>query len=417
MTTLPISLNSLLILLGIFILFAMSIVLIIFEEFTAFTDYTQQWIEFNFFIYYWDKLTITRVYLSFIFIYGAVIIACASLQIYGLRKKNLNFLHLAPLVLIGIAIITVLGAICWLIVTAVNYNEGFLATGGFIFERMRFKGNVWKDLVYREESFRVVTENRVPDKAHIIKIWVHQRERDFACCGWNSYEDYKIGNYTNLPESCCSRGHRVYGCADDFQTINRESIVNTRGCRHVMYSWYRSGFAENIVMSVIGILIGAYEFYLYSVNRKEYFKLLDELDDMRKPMMNTTMSMSTIHSKNGSCAGGNVQGIGCSSNLGQGHSINFGPKPVYQPRLSEEPHTPSITGSQSGLITNRPHYSNPLQNVQNMSGRFNAPKRFSSNQNTNQNNEFENQPQYEEGPQYEGVIFNNDAGNYDQYDQ
>lgn len=174
MTTLPISLNSLLIFLGIFILFAMSIVLIIFEEFTAFTDYTQQWIEFNFFIYYWDKLTITRVYLSFIFIYGAVIIACASLQIYGLRKKDLNFLHLAPLILIGIAVITVLGAICWLIVTAVNYNEGFLATGGFIFERMRFKGNVWKDLVYREESFRVVTENRVPEKAQIIKIWVHQ---------------------------------------------------------------------------------------------------------------------------------------------------------------------------------------------------------------------------------------------------
>lgn len=198
--------------------------------------------------------------------------------------------------------------------------------------------------------------------------------------------------------------------------------MNTRGCRHVMYSWYRSGFAENIVMSIIGILIGAYEFYLYSVNRKEYFKLLDELDDMRKPMMNTTMSMSTIHSKNGSCAGGNVQGIGCSSNLGQGHSINFGPKPVYQPRLSEEPHTPSITGSQSGLLpSNRAQYSNPLQNVQNMSGRFNAPKRFQSNQNTGNNGEFENQPQYEgsfndNGPQYEGVMFNNDAA-YDEYEQ
>ncbi len=203
--TLPFYLNCLLIILGVFIILAMSVVLFIFEEFTAFTDYTQQWIEFNFFIYYWDKLTITRVYLSFIFIYGGAIIGVAAIQIYGIKKKNLNFLHLAPLILIGISVITVLGAMCWLIVTAVNYNEGFLATGGFIFERMRFKGNVWKDLIYREESFRIVTENRVPFKAPIIKIWVHQRERDFSCCGWHSYEDYKVGNYTDLPESCCQR--------------------------------------------------------------------------------------------------------------------------------------------------------------------------------------------------------------------
>ena len=71
---LPFTLNVILILLGSFILIAMSAVIGIFEEFTAFTDYTQQWIEFNFFIYYWDKLTIARVYLWFIFIYGAVII-------------------------------------------------------------------------------------------------------------------------------------------------------------------------------------------------------------------------------------------------------------------------------------------------------------------------------------------------------
>ena len=72
---LPFTLNVILILLGSFILIAMSAVIGIFEEFTAFTDYTQQWIEFNFFIHYWDKLTIARVYLWFIFIYGAVIIA------------------------------------------------------------------------------------------------------------------------------------------------------------------------------------------------------------------------------------------------------------------------------------------------------------------------------------------------------
>ena len=74
MTKLPFLLNMGLIGLGVFILLAMAVVWIIFEEFTAFTDYTQQWIEFNFFIMYWDKLTISRTYLSFINIYGGVII-------------------------------------------------------------------------------------------------------------------------------------------------------------------------------------------------------------------------------------------------------------------------------------------------------------------------------------------------------
>lgn len=115
-----------------------------------------------------------RIYL----IYKKKIISCftqvGAMQLHGLRKKNLSFLHLAPLLLVFVAVITVLGGICWLIVTAVNYNEGFLATGGFIFERMRFKGNVWKDLIYREQSFRLVTENRVPRKAPILKIWVFQ---------------------------------------------------------------------------------------------------------------------------------------------------------------------------------------------------------------------------------------------------
>lgn len=74
LTDLPFTLNCLLIVLGVFIMMAMSIVLIVFEEFTAFTDYTQQWIEFNFFIHYWDKLTIARVYLSFLLIYGGVLV-------------------------------------------------------------------------------------------------------------------------------------------------------------------------------------------------------------------------------------------------------------------------------------------------------------------------------------------------------
>ena len=97
-----------------------------------------------------------------------------AMQIHGIRTKNLSFLHLAPLLLVLVALITVLGAISWLIVTAVNYNEGFLATGGFIFERMRFKGNVWKDLIYREQSFKLVTHNLVPRKSPILRIWVFQ---------------------------------------------------------------------------------------------------------------------------------------------------------------------------------------------------------------------------------------------------
>ena len=74
MANLPFTLNAFMILFGMFILFAMAIVWIVFEEFTAFTDYTQQWIEFNFFIFYWDKLTISRVFLSFITIYGGVLV-------------------------------------------------------------------------------------------------------------------------------------------------------------------------------------------------------------------------------------------------------------------------------------------------------------------------------------------------------
>jgi hypothetical protein len=96
------------------------------------------------------------------------------MQIHGLKKQNVSLLHISPLLLVFIAVITVLGGIIWLVVTAVNYNEGFLATGGFIFERMRFKGNVWKDLIYREQSFMMVTHDHVPVKSPILKIWVHQ---------------------------------------------------------------------------------------------------------------------------------------------------------------------------------------------------------------------------------------------------
>jgi hypothetical protein len=157
-----------------------------------------------------------------------------------------------------------------------------------------------------------------------------------------------------------------------------------------MYPWYRSGFIENIVMAFIGMFVGAFQFYLYTLNRAEYYKLLDEMDDMRKPMMNTTMSMSTINSK--LSAGG----------PGSGHVINFGPQSSGS-RFTPVQRLMSQTGSMGGgggggaggsmigmshlgpssrndgggvgnvvlpnLIRDG-EFSNPLQNIQNMSGRF-----------------------------------------------
>ena len=150
-----------------------------------------------------------------------------------------------------------------------------------------------------------------------------------------------------------------------------------------MYSWYRAGFIENIIMSIIGIGVGAFQFYLYSLNRKEYYKVLDDYDDLRKPMMNATMSMSTINSK-----------ASHSQLMGTGHIVNFGQQPskysgIPSHRLINQ-NTPSIGGeniyaggsiggtSQAQLPqlnsdASNANYNNPLQtlqNIQNSSGRF-----------------------------------------------
>ena len=53
-----------------------------------------------------------------------------------------------------------------------------------------------------------------------------------------------------------------------------------------MYNWYRKGFSTNTVIAVIGILLSVFEFILYAVNRKSYFKLalqLNELKNMKIP--------------------------------------------------------------------------------------------------------------------------------------
>jgi hypothetical protein len=38
---------------------------------------------------------------------------------------------------------------------------------------------------------------------------LYRRERDFSCCGWESYMDYAIGNFTDLPESCCQQVNEI----------------------------------------------------------------------------------------------------------------------------------------------------------------------------------------------------------------
>jgi len=118
-------------------------------------------------------------------------------------------------------------------------------------------------------------------------------------------------------------------------------------------------------MSIIGICVAAFQFYLYSVNRREYYKLLDEYDDMRKPMMNTTMSMSTINSK-GSHGG---------------HLINFGQTPSRYPmRIMNQQQ--SIEEENNRVQEPMNQYPTPLQNVQNLSGRFARPGRAVVNYNT-----------------------------------
>ena len=131
-------------------------------------------------------------------------------------------------------------------------------------------------------------------------------------------------------------------------------------------------------MSIIGLFIGAFQFYLYSLNRREYYKVLDEYDDLRKPMMNTTMSMSTINSR---ASGQGIAQTGLAHG-GTGHVINFGPHPArVLPNPSQrlnQASTPSI-GENSSVVgsgggpfpqINETNFVNPLQNIQNSSGRF-----------------------------------------------
>lgn len=32
-----------------------------------------------------------------------------------------------------------------------------------------------------------------------------RRQRDFHCCGWNSYRDYSASHKTDVPDTCCHK--------------------------------------------------------------------------------------------------------------------------------------------------------------------------------------------------------------------
>ena len=44
-------------------------------------------------------------------------------------------------------------------------------------------------------------------------MFFFRRQRDFHCCGWNSYLDYAASHKTDLPDTCC---HKVCFCRDFF---------------------------------------------------------------------------------------------------------------------------------------------------------------------------------------------------------
>jgi len=201
-----------------------------------------------------------------------------------------------PYFLFGFAIITILGGLAWFAVTMINMNAGFLTKETFLLERLRFKGNAFKELRYREEAFHLVTSGQVPPRVFILTAFVNQRQRDFSCCGWNSYLDYAASHKTDLPDTCCHKYQRNFACGAGMLINPDPKIVATRGCGPLMHYWYRRGFWENIAMSLLGILFGVYMIFVFQRNRREFIQLRDEADD-RKRIIHSH-SMASLRSMN-----------------------------------------------------------------------------------------------------------------------
>jgi hypothetical protein len=97
-----------------------------------------------------------------------------SSQIHGYRYRNIFLMQYVPYSLCALGVISILGGLAWFAVTMINMNAGFLTKETFLLERLRFKGNAFKELKYREESFNLVTSGRVPPRVFILTAFVSQ---------------------------------------------------------------------------------------------------------------------------------------------------------------------------------------------------------------------------------------------------
>lgn len=95
-------------------------------------------------------------------------------QIHAYRHRNIFLIQYVPYSLLILGIITILGGLAWFAVTMINMNAGFMTKETFLLERLRFKGNAFKEMKYREESFRLVTSGRVPPRVFILTAFVNQ---------------------------------------------------------------------------------------------------------------------------------------------------------------------------------------------------------------------------------------------------
>ncbi|CAF4415791.1 unnamed protein product, partial [Adineta steineri] len=126
-----------------------------------------------------------------------------------------------------------------------------------------------------------------------------RRQRDFHCCGWNSYLDYANSHKTDLPDTCCHKYETHYGCGKNMLINPDPKIVNTRGCGPLMKYWYRRGFWENIFMGLFGIFIGVYMLFVFQQNRNEYVQLRDEADDKKRILYSHSMGSLRSMNSNG----------------------------------------------------------------------------------------------------------------------
>lgn len=95
-------------------------------------------------------------------------------QIHAFRRRNIFLMEYVPYALFALGLITILGGLAWFAVTMVNMNAGFLTRETFLLERLRFKGNAFKEMKYREQSFHLVTTGRVPPRTFILTAFVNQ---------------------------------------------------------------------------------------------------------------------------------------------------------------------------------------------------------------------------------------------------